>query len=1069
MISSAILRGFFLLCLVGGCVAFGAAGDLDQSFGNAGTVVEDFDTKVDTYGYSTLSADCVAVRDDGKIVVLGSTYDGFHINGVLACYGADGSPDPGFGQMGKVILADELDAGNFKSLVLQPDGKILVALAGLRQQRQTVTIARYKSNGTLDPDFNGYGMASRTYFEASGLDVSSLNKVSLTLAPDGKIFMGVIAVHGVNARHIYSYALFFARFNPNGLLDTTFNRTGELEIEAGGLAAAVQEDGKLLVLNSLGAGELSLSRLGPTGKPDRTFGRGGKTRFTPLGTSAQFLDANLTIQRDGKILVGAGSGGLTSVTRLTATGALDKEFNGTGTATTGLYSQRVTMAVQEDGKILIAGSALTVARFKASGGLDSSFGTNGKTATNSAPDVDGHAVALQPDGRIVAVGEYDSNVYDEKGHIALARYLNDPELPAVTQAATDVGATSAKLHGTVDPNGESGVTAAFEWGLAPDQLTNLTPILSVAVGADPVAVETTVPGLQEGMIYYYRVRSGMGPDFTPQYGEVLNFATITYQQPVVFSRPATTLTATGAVLQASVSPNGVPTSVHFEWGTSTGYGYVTADTNLAAGTAAVGVSAPLSGLTTDQTYHFRAVATSVEGTTTGADRTFVPNASAPQPQDDVVLVDGTVNVPVLTNDSDPNSSALTLVSVDQEAPAQHGTPQIVGNAIAYTPEPGMLVDEFSYVVRNATGQTAKATVHAYRLSEIRGGYYGVLAGSGQLNLGMGPTGAFSMRLTWQGEEYAVMARLSSSGSVVVPIAGKRTQQGRTLTLTIQFDPVTGTMLVQLMDSVLGGPFEIAVPRSGEADDEVDAVRGALYTTTIDVPDMAPPEGPEELVGFADKFRGSGFASVKIAKNRSARFVGQMPDTAKFSAGSAVSRRTYAFYSALYRVKRGALGSVSGQAALQSNFELRSTSLNWQRQSDDRDAIFSGAFNTPAFLTGDRYTPPTRGQLLQIGLELLSGAFSNANVDMTLGGLVPEFSQRLKFVPGSVRVVGENPSKVKLKISPATGTFSGSFVHDVSQKVTKYSGIFITSAFQIREGRGSFRGEGAGGKVRIAKP
>jgi hypothetical protein len=155
--------------------------------------------------------------------------------------------------------------------------------------------------------------------------------------------------------------------------------------------------------------------------------------------------------------------------------------------------------------------------------------------------------------------------------------------------------------------------------------------------------------------------------------------------------------------------------------------------------------------------------------------------------------------------------------------------------------------------------------------------------------------------------------------------------------------------------------------------------------------------------------------------------------------------------------------------LQSDFELRGDSLRWQRQGDNRDTIFPGAFNTPAFLNGDRYTAPTRGQLLQIGLELLAGAFSNANLNMTLGGLNPELAQRLKFVPGSVRVVGENPAAVKLKISVKTGTFSGSFMHDVSQETTKFSGIFITSPFQIREGRGSFRGVGAGGKVRIAKP
>jgi hypothetical protein len=79
--------------------------------------------------------------------------------------------------------------------------------------------------------------------------------------------------------------------------------------------------------------------------------------------------------------------------------------------------------------------------------------------------------------------------------------------------------------------------------------------------------------------------------------------------------------------------------------------------------------------------------------------------------------------------------------------------------------------------------------------------------------------------------------------------------------------------------------------------------------------------------------------------------------------------------------------------------MRVTIIN-NSNADDRDNMFPGSFSPPAFLNGDRYTPPTRGTVLQIGLGLLSGTFSNANLEMTLGGLNPDVRQ----------TVGENPKE-----------------------------------------------------------
>ena len=88
------------------------------------------------------------------------------------------------------------------------------------------------------------------------------------------------------------------------------------------------------------------------------------------------------------------------------------------------------------------------------------------------------------------------------------------------------------------------------------------------------------------------------------------------------SRPSAT-GATAADLTARVAAHGQPTTYHFEWGPTAGYGERTVDANAGAGATAQTVSAPLAGLTEGARYHYRVVATNASGTRVGADRSFV--------------------------------------------------------------------------------------------------------------------------------------------------------------------------------------------------------------------------------------------------------------------------------------------------------------------------------------------------------------------------------------------------------------------------------------------------------------
>ena len=124
--------------------------------------------------------------------------------------------------------------------------------------------------------------------------------------------------------------------------------------------------------------------------------------------------------------------GVTSA--LGADGTLDPSFGTGGILTTDFFGRSdfgTAVTVQPDDKIIMAGFSLNgsdydfaLVRYNTDGSLDTTFDTDGKATTDfgiGSNDI-GHAVALQPDGKIIVAGiTYNGSNYD----IALVRYNND--------------------------------------------------------------------------------------------------------------------------------------------------------------------------------------------------------------------------------------------------------------------------------------------------------------------------------------------------------------------------------------------------------------------------------------------------------------------------------------------------------------------------------------------------------------------------------------------------------------------------------------------------------------------
>jgi hypothetical protein len=189
---------------------------------------------------------------------------------------------------------------------------------------------------------------------------------------------------------------------------------------------------------------------------------------------------------------------------------------------------------------------------------------------------------------------------------------------AVTGAVTAFSATTATVTGTVNPNGLA-TTWSFEYGKSTGYGSS-TPSTSAGAGTVNVSATATIADLAPATTYHYRFVAVNGSGTATGADGV--FTTAAAPLPAAVTGSASNLSANAATLNGSVNPNGRPTTWHFEAGTSTGYGTSTPAQNAGAGTGAVAVSAPLTGLQAGRTYHFRLVATSDAGTTRGADQTF---------------------------------------------------------------------------------------------------------------------------------------------------------------------------------------------------------------------------------------------------------------------------------------------------------------------------------------------------------------------------------------------------------------------------------------------------------------
>ena len=184
---------------------------------------------------------------------------------------------------------------------------------------------------------------------------------------------------------------------------------------------------------------------------------------------------------------------------------------------------------------------------------------------------------------------------------------------AITKAASDLRDTSARLNGSVTPNGAS-TSWYFEYGTGTGYGSR-TALRSAGSGTHSTGVAATVSSLGAGMTYHFRLVAANVSGTS--IGGDQEFATS--GPPITRTGAATTVGMTEATLTGSVDPNGHSTSWYFEYGTSTSYGTRTSSRSAGSGRGFQSVSVTVSNLTPATIYHFRLVASNSAGTVNGSD------------------------------------------------------------------------------------------------------------------------------------------------------------------------------------------------------------------------------------------------------------------------------------------------------------------------------------------------------------------------------------------------------------------------------------------------------------------
>lgn len=493
----------------GSIVRFDSGGGLDTSFLATGS---------ELYG----EVFEITLQPDGKILVGGVLFRADGTRNDIARLNPDGTLDTSF----HASITGAPNVGNVNTIVLQPNGKILVG-GSFTQVNGTLRsdIVRLNADGSIDASLlvtisGGENSVSRilrqsddkiviggSFTQVNGVARQSVARLNsdgsldesflasniaanaqvfeLALQPDGRLLLcGFFSINGSQRKN-------FARFNSDGTFDSSFVTVldGLFGVDSSSVfTLAMQPDGKIVIGGSFtsvnNTSRNHIARLNTDGSLDSTF--------LATGSGADFNIFSLALQPDGTVLITGNFASFNGtarneVARLSDTGALDLSFNSGELLRSGFV---LAMATQSDGRIVVGGTFITVngtarsriARLNSDGSLDNTFTT--------AVSDQVFAVTLQSDGKILIGGRFDQVSGVTRNQIAR---LNPNGLLDTTFLASGSGADGDVTAIVVQPDDKILIGGNFSHfnGVTRNRIARLNPdgsldttFLAIGTGAN---------------------------------------------------------------------------------------------------------------------------------------------------------------------------------------------------------------------------------------------------------------------------------------------------------------------------------------------------------------------------------------------------------------------------------------------------------------------------------------------------------------------------------------------------------------------------------------------------------
>ena len=397
-------------------------GSLDPTFDSDGIVQIDLMPSGDS-GYDGLPT------NDGRLYVCGYVDNGPQDNAFLTRFLEDGTPDPSFGT---VVLPSGSNGRAFR-LAFAPDSSVYVCGYADTLGYETFTLWRVLASGALDPAF---GLNGRSSVQIGFVDARARG---LVVQPDGKVVLAGYESSGFGRDGVLVRLLADGSpdptFSGDGILVlSSFSDLDQFDavtlladgsIVAGGYASVNGDDRALLV------------KVTTTGTLDIGYGTQGT--LLPTFTTTDSRVYGVAASGTEVVAAGVMFNSLTSadlfLTRRISTGAADVTFGTFGVAQIDVLDDdwMDDMEPLSDGRIVFTGYTGSTAPggdidfllgcYLANGQPDIGFGTNGIVVTETSPNYEGgFGVCAQPDGKLVVAG-FGGVIGNSS--LVLLRYAND--------------------------------------------------------------------------------------------------------------------------------------------------------------------------------------------------------------------------------------------------------------------------------------------------------------------------------------------------------------------------------------------------------------------------------------------------------------------------------------------------------------------------------------------------------------------------------------------------------------------------------------------------------------------